>query len=75
MKRRVFSKATGDTTTSIRTSKEMLEVIEKLAEDQGETRNAFIVLALDEYLQKKAEAGEVPWPKGFDSKTVMKKKN
>lgn len=74
MRRRVFSKATGDTTTSIRTSKEMLDVIEKLAEEQGETRNAFIVLALDEYLQMKAEAGEIPWPKGYDPKTTAKKK-
>lgn len=74
MPRRVFSKATGDTTTSIRTSKEMLDVIEKLAEAEGETRNAFIVLALDEFLQMKAEVGEIPWPKGYDTKTNAKKK-
>jgi hypothetical protein len=74
MRRRVFSKATGDMTTSIRLSSEMFGVIEKLAEEQGETRNAYIVLALDEYLQMKAEAGEIPWPKGYDPKANLKKK-
>jgi hypothetical protein len=74
MRRRVFSKAVGDLTTSIRVSNEMLEMIEKLADEEGETRNAFIVLALDEYLQMKAEAGAIPWPKGFDPKNSAKKR-
>lgn len=68
MWRRVFSRAVGEKTTSIRLSGEMLDLIEQLAEREGETKNSFIVLALDSYLQTKAEAGEIPWPKGFDPK-------
>jgi hypothetical protein len=71
MPRRVFSKATGDATRTLRLSTEMLSSIEKLAEAEGETVNAYIVLALDEYLQDKAKGGVIPWPKGHkpDSKT------
>ncbi len=73
MPRRVFSKAVGDTTTSIRMSSEMVSMLEKLAEREGETKNAFIVLALDAYLQQQAEAGLIPWPKDHDNKAAKKK--
>jgi hypothetical protein len=74
MRRRVFSKAIGELTASLRLSKEMADTIQRLADEEGETRNAFIVLALDEYLQMKAETGAVPWPKGFDPKNGAKKR-
>lgn len=74
MRKRVFSKALANMTLTIRLSTEMIEIIEKLAEEEGESRNGYIVLALDEYLQLKAEAGEIPWPKGMEPKSAVIRK-
>lgn len=73
MRRRVYSRGTGGVTVSIRVTEEMLGFIEQLANEEGETRNAYIVLALDSVLQMKAEAGLIPWPKGYDPKNQKKK--
>lgn len=70
MAKRVFSKATGEITRSIRITKDMEDAITKLSEDYGVTINAYITMALDEYLQSKAEAGSISWPKGHDVKSV-----
>lgn len=72
--RRVFSKAIGEETLSIRTTVEVVEALDKLAEEYGETRNKFIVLVLDEYLQKMAEEGNIPWPKDYVPKTKVTKR-
>jgi hypothetical protein len=64
MFKRVFSKARSPETVtkSIRMPSEMSDVIERLADDAGETLNGYIVLALDLYLQELEKRGELPAP-------------
>jgi hypothetical protein len=52
MFKRVFSaKAPKNVTKSIRCPELMWQAIETLAKDAGETPNAYLVLAIDQYLQ------------------------
>ena len=71
IRKRVFSKAKGEVTKSLRITKDMLDGIERLADENGESFNSYVVLILDEHLQQAAEAGVIPWPK--DHKKPNKK--
>jgi hypothetical protein len=63
MWKRVFSRKHPDNVSkSIRCTAEMWKAIEKLADEAGETPNAFIVLVLDQYLQSQLEAGLIEAP-------------
>lgn len=64
--KRVFSRAVSDVSMSIRITSETKNAIDQLADEVGVTPNAYIGLALDVFLQQKAEAGEIPWPKGHE---------
>lgn len=66
---RVFSRKDGETEpVSVRMSTALIQAVEHLADKAGESRNATLVLLLDEALQMKARDGLVPWPKGYNPK-------
>ena len=63
MFKRVFSpKRIEGFSKSIRVPKPMLELLEKLAAEHGETLNAYIVLVLDEHLQGLVKQGKIKAP-------------
>jgi predicted DNA-binding protein len=63
MFKRVFSrKKPANISKSIRITEEMAAAIEQLANEAGETLNAYIVLVLDQYLQVQLEDGKLSMP-------------
>lgn len=56
MFKRVFSRKNPENVTkSIRITNDMAKAIKRLADENGETLNAYIVLVLDQYLQGQPE--------------------
>ena len=61
--KRVFSrKNPKNVTKSIRVTEPMLEALQQLADQAGETLNAYVVLVLDQYLQVQLEQGNIKLP-------------
>jgi hypothetical protein len=69
--RRVFSRTHPENVTkSIRCTVEMWNAIRTLAQEAGETPNAYIVLVLDQFLQVQLENGNLKLPTDADGKTA-----
>lgn len=52
--KRVFSKKVSNVTKSIRMPEAMADALQVMAEEAGESLNSYVVLVLDDYLQRAA---------------------
>lgn len=67
MFKRVFApKRVPSVSKSIRIPEPMLEALEQLATEKGETLNSYVVLVLDQYLQLQVENGKLSLPEMSD---------
>lgn len=71
--KKVYNRGKGDLNRSIRITNDMEEALAQVAERAGISVNAYICWVLDEHLQRLAEAGELPWPKGYEVATKRKR--
>jgi hypothetical protein len=63
MLKRIFApKRVPSVSKSVRIPEPMLEALEKLAGEAGETLNFYIILVLEDYLQRKLKKGEIEAP-------------
>ncbi len=70
MFKRVFApKRVDSVSKSIRVPVNMWSAIEKLAKENGETPNSYIVLILDQFLQIELEQGNIEPPEPNEAKT------
>jgi hypothetical protein len=67
---RVFFKKLGKRKKSLSLPDHMDDCLEKLAERYGYTTPELISVVLDQFLIQEAIDGRIPWPEGFDPKTL-----
>lgn len=60
--KRVFSKGQATTLQGVRITPSMKRALEQIAEVYGDSVNSHIVDLIEQHLQERAKAGEIPWP-------------